>query len=363
MSGNTNTDILLAGAFAAFTVDLLVYPLDTLKTRIQSPDYSRLYLNASKTAINKPALFRGLYQGVGSVIIATLPSSGAFFTTYEGVKAVLSFHNPAFSEGSRPLLPQPVIHSVASSIGELVSCAILTPAEVIKQNAQMVDASKKGGPNATIQTLRRFRSNPLALWRGYTALAGRNLPFTALQFPMFERLKEGLKNYRVRKGTRTGTLAESGLITAISAGTAGSIAAVVTTPIDVVKTRIMLAAGDGEPEKQGKSQRGSPQPLKAAGNGLVDAMGKATQSGKDSLSDAIKHPVRTMTKKKDPRKSGITIGREILRKEGVKGLWRGGALRAVWTMIGSGLYLGVYESGRIYLAKRRGEDVKEEDLF
>ena len=91
MSGNTNTDILLvsfllyatrsplltiqqAGAFAAFTVDLLVYPLDTLKTRLQSPDYSRLYLNASKTAINKAALFRGLYQGVGSVIIATLPS-------------------------------------------------------------------------------------------------------------------------------------------------------------------------------------------------------------------------------------------------------------------------------------------------
>lgn len=63
-----------AGAAAAFTVDLLVYPLDTLKTRFQSPDYSRLYLDASTKAINRGAMFRGLYQGVGSVIIATLPS-------------------------------------------------------------------------------------------------------------------------------------------------------------------------------------------------------------------------------------------------------------------------------------------------
>lgn len=69
---NTNTDILLAGAFAAFTVDLLVYPLDTVKTRLQSPDYKRLYVNSTNT-INR-SLFRGLYQGIGSVILATIPS-------------------------------------------------------------------------------------------------------------------------------------------------------------------------------------------------------------------------------------------------------------------------------------------------
>ena len=73
MSGNTNSDILLAGAVAAFTVDLLVYPLDTLKTRIQSPKYTKLYTDVATRKPNA-ALFRGLYQGVGSVIIATLPS-------------------------------------------------------------------------------------------------------------------------------------------------------------------------------------------------------------------------------------------------------------------------------------------------
>ncbi|KAI4183543.1 MAG: hypothetical protein LQ346_006297 [Caloplaca aetnensis] len=55
----------------AFTVDFLVYPLDTIKTRVQSPDYRRFY--TTNGAINR-SLFRGLYQGIGSVILATLPS-------------------------------------------------------------------------------------------------------------------------------------------------------------------------------------------------------------------------------------------------------------------------------------------------
>ena len=344
---NTNTDIWIAGAVAAFTVDLIVYPLDTVKTRLQSPDYKRLYTHGVNNATNR-ALFRGVYQGVGSVIIATLPSSGAFFTTYEGVKSILSNNNPTFD--SKPFLPQPLIHSIASGTAELVSCAILTPAEVIKQNAQMVDNySDTGRPrvNATLQTMRRFRSNPLALWRGYTALAGRNLPFTALQFPMFERIREAIKQYRDERGLRTNTILENGLITAASAGSGGSVAAVITTPIDVVKTRIMLAAAENAAADQ-KPAKGS----------LFDATGKTVQEAKQSLTEAVKEVAKPPTRKKS-----MQIAREIVQENGVKGLFRGGLLRGVWTMLGAGLYLGVYESGRIYLARRRGEDLKSEDVM
>ena len=348
MTNNSNADIWIAGAFAAFTVDLAVYPLDTIKTRLQSPDYKTLYTNGVNNSTNR-ALFRGVYQGVGSVIIATLPSSGAFFTTYEGVKATLSRKNPTF--GSSPLLPQPLIHAVASGTAELVSCAILTPAEVIKQNAQMVDNSNTDRPrvNATFQTMKRFQSNPLALWRGYTALAGRNLPFTALQFPLFERIKEGIRRYRNERGIRTNTLLESGWITAVSAGTGGSVSAVITTPVDVVKTRIMLAAAESAAEDQ--------KPDKSARNGLVDATGNTVQKAKESLTEAVKNVTKPVS-----RKSSMEIARETVRENGVKGLFRGGLLRGVWTMLGSGLYLGVYESGRIWLASRRGEVVNEDDL-
>ena len=81
------------------------------------------------------------------------------------------------------------------------------------------------------------------------------------------------------------------------------------------------------------------------------------------MASAAAAPDPLASSEKKWRKSAIAIGREIVAEKGVKGLWRGGALRGVWTMLGSGLYLGVYESGRIYLAGRRGENVKEEDLF
>jgi hypothetical protein len=373
-----------AGAIAAFTVDLIVYPLDTLKTRMQSRDYARLYTNAATKAINKPALFRGLYQGVGSVIIATLPScmllspstlpispsrhtqtnptpAGAFFTTYERTKSLLNRLNPTTASSPHGLLPTPLLHALASSTAELVSCAILTPAEVIKQNAQMA-SSASTAPNATLATLAGFRSNPLALWRGYTALAGRNLPFTALQFPLFERLKRGIREGRDKRGLSRGGVVESGCITAVAAGCAGAVSAVVTTPVDVVKTRIMLAAGT-----EGKEKGGSGNDIskgKGTGRGFyVDALGKGVQSSKDTVKDASK-ALNPLTKSaNNGRKSAWAIGQEIVQETGVRGLWRGGALRGVWTMIGSGLYLGAYESGRIYLASRRGKNLKEEDLF
>ncbi|KAK3071749.1 hypothetical protein LTR53_008077 [Teratosphaeriaceae sp. CCFEE 6253] len=354
MPSTNSADYWIAGAFAAFTVDLIVYPLDTIKTRLQSPDYRRLYTQGANNAVNR-AFFRGVYQGVGSVIIATLPSSGAFFSTYEGIKATLESHNPRPDGSPSPWLPQPLIHALASGTAELVSCAILTPAEVIKQNAQMVDNSDASRPrvNATLETLKRFRSNPLALWRGYTALAGRNLPFTAMQFPMFERIKQGIRTSRDDRGIRTNTLLESAAITGVSAGLGGSVAAVITTPIDVVKTRIMLAAAQSAAEDQKPTSSSTGQ-----GKGAIaDAAGKSITAAKASLVDAVKNITKPPS-----RQSSMEIAREILRDQGVKGLFRGGALRAVWTMLGSGLYLSVYDSGRIYLASRRGETVDGDDL-
>lgn len=191
--------------------------------------------------------------------------------------------------------------------------------------------------NATMIAIRKFNS-PTQLWRGYTALAGRNLPFTAMQFPMFEHLRSMIHAYRERNGTATGSMLETGMVTAFSAGSAGSVAAVITTPIDVVKTMIMLSASDGG----------------ASGNAHQEAAVKDIEAlGKDPKVELEKTKQQAA---RGGRAGGLAVGREIWRTEGLKGLFRGGALRGLWTALGSGLYLGVYESGRRYLERRRIEE-------
>ena len=151
---------------------------------------------------------------------------------------------------------------------------------------------------------------------------------------MFEHLRTSIHAYRKRRDIATGSMWETALVTAVSAGSAGSVAAVVTTPIDVVKTRIMLSAADSD-QPRGEAQKKIVKDLEAQGRDAKAEIEKAQQAARGG------------------RAGGVAVGREILRMEGLKGLFRGGALRGLWTALGSGLYLGVYESGRAYLEGRR----------
>ena len=111
---------------------------------------------------------------------------------YEASKSFLGRHSSSLG------LPQPLVHSSASAIAECASCLVLTPAEVIKQNAQMLqrrassDGSKSRFRNSTsLQALRQLGGADAGrrLLSGYAALVARNLPFTAIQFPIFESIR------------------------------------------------------------------------------------------------------------------------------------------------------------------------------
>ncbi|KAI0489935.1 mitochondrial carrier domain-containing protein [Xylaria cf. heliscus] len=339
MSGNTHADVMLAGAAAAFTVDMMIYPLDTLKTRQQSQDFLKTFADpTSRTRLPSRQLFKGLYQGIGIIVIATLPAAGIFFTTYEASKSFLGQHTG---------VPKPIVHSGASAIAECASCLVLTPAEVIKQNAQMLqqqtaseDGSRRSSPSGRSTSLKALRQLGGAdvgrrLLSGYTALVARNLPFTAIQFPIFEFARAYIWRRRRRQARDNcnepdrRSLLETGVVTGTSAGLAGSFAALVTTPMDVVKTRMMLSAG-GE---QGDVRQGAHERM----------VGKS-------------RPAQTNYN----TRGGLAVAQEVVAERGVAGLFRGAVLRSVWTAVGSGLYLGMYEVSKAWLMKGNGGD---EDNF
>uniref|UniRef100_A0A4W2IQ35 Mitochondrial S-adenosylmethionine carrier protein n=1 Tax=Bos indicus x Bos taurus TaxID=30522 RepID=A0A4W2IQ35_BOBOX len=160
------TASLVAGGVAGVSVDLILFPLDTIKTRLQSPQ-----------GFYKAGGFYGVYAGVPSTAIGSFPNAAAFFVTYEYVKWILH------TDSSSYLMP--VTHMLAASVGEVVACLIRVPSEVVKQRAQV---------SASSGTFHIF-SNILCqegiqgLYRGYKSTVLREIPFSLVQFPLWESLK------------------------------------------------------------------------------------------------------------------------------------------------------------------------------
>lgn len=213
-----------AGAVAGTTVDLSLYPIDTLKTRLQS---ARGFYPSGG--------FSGIYAGVGSAVIGSAPSAALFFVTYEGLKT--SLKNVRERRGYVSAGEEAVEQMISASVGEVAACAVRVPTEVVKQRAQASEASSSMAALRYILAQReRIGVSGVVreMYRGCGITMMREVPFTVIQFPLWE----GLKGWRRRKTGREGV---TGLESAVFGSLAGAVAAAVTTPLDVLKTRLMLA--------------------------------------------------------------------------------------------------------------------------
>ncbi|KAI3317607.1 mitochondrial carrier [Xylariaceae sp. AK1471] len=245
------TTALLAGGIAGTTVDLSLFPLDTLKTRLQS--HAGFFPSGG---------FRGVYRGVGSAVVGSAPGAAFFFCTYEGVKDVLSRARRRRQDedaalalasgglgggggvGRSKTWAEPFEHMAAASLGEVAACAIRVPTEVIKQRAQ---AGHHGGSSAG--ALRAilgqygtvgFTGVWRELYRGWGITVMREVPFTVIQFPLWEALKGWGRRRKQQEGKSTAVEVSAGE-SALYGSISGAVAAGITTPLDVLKTRVMLS--------------------------------------------------------------------------------------------------------------------------
>lgn len=212
---------------AGIIADVSLYPIDTLKTRLQSS--SGFYHSGG---------FRGIYAGIGSVLIGSAPSAALFFISYEWLKAAQKHAR----EGDRAFRPfgawsEPVEHMIAASAGEVIACAVRVPTEVVKQRTQALQAKSSLAALGAILGKRGtvgWTGVGKELYRGLGITVMREVPFTIVQFPLWESMKAWRRR---QKGSGEDSAAES----AVFGSLAGAMAAAVTTPLDVLKTRMMLA--------------------------------------------------------------------------------------------------------------------------
>jgi len=252
---------LAAGGVAGTAVDVTLFPLDTLKTRLQA-----------KEGFWRSGGFSRVYAGLGPVLIGSAPGAAAFFCAYEGAKAVLGAGDARS-------------HAAAAAVGEVCACLVRVPVEVVKQRRQ----ARPGGPGS-LSVLRTLLNaeGPLGLYRGFWTTVAREVPFSLLQFPLWEHLKATIA---ARSGRLTATPAESAACGAV----AGGLSALATTPLDVAKTRIMLSDGA--------------------------------------------HPGTL-----------VTLG-EVYSQGGLRALFAGAAPRTMWISIGGFVFFGAYEAAKDALIK------------
>ncbi|ODV82048.1 mitochondrial carrier protein PET8 [Suhomyces tanzawaensis NRRL Y-17324] len=207
---------LISGGCAGTSTDLAFFPIDTIKTRIQA-----------KGGFFRNGGWSGIYKGLGTCVVASAPSASLFFITYDSMKAYTKDRMLATKS-----------HMLSASCGEIAACLVRVPAEIIKQRTQAGIAGVGGRASSWGNFLYLIQNKSgeglfRGLYRGWNTTIMREIPFTIIQFPLYERLK---KAWAARDGTPVLAAPKAALCGSI----AGGVAAAATTPLDVIKTRIML---------------------------------------------------------------------------------------------------------------------------
>ncbi|PXF45645.1 putative S-adenosylmethionine carrier 2, chloroplastic [Gracilariopsis chorda] len=199
---------MLAGAIARCVAQTVLHPIDVLRTRLQAKNVGSVF-NASV-----------FVKGIIPQITLAIPAGAIQFLAFESAKEKLTKLIPdeKFSQ-TRILL--------AGALGALVAASCRVPQEVLKQRIQAGIY-----PDMAVALRETVGKHGLgALYKGSVATISRDVPWNALSFMFHGQGKKIFKNSRGRDPANDENLA--------IAGVAGAIAAVIMTPIDVVKTRIM----------------------------------------------------------------------------------------------------------------------------
>ncbi|KIW83387.1 hypothetical protein Z517_02632 [Fonsecaea pedrosoi CBS 271.37] len=225
----------IAGAFGAF----MVYPIDLVKTRMQNQRSSRpgerLYENSIDCArkVIRNEGFRGLYSGVLPQLVGVAPEKAIKLTVNDLVRGRFTDKQTGKIALSAEILAG----------GSAGACQVVftNPLEIVKIRLQVQgELAKKSDAVPKRSAMWIVRNlGILGLYKGVTACLLRDVPFSAIYFPTYSHLKRDFFGESPTKSL--------GILQLLTAGAiAGMPAAYLTTPCDVIKTRLQVEARKGE---------------------------------------------------------------------------------------------------------------------
>ncbi|CAH8515630.1 unnamed protein product [Schistosoma turkestanicum] len=220
----------IAGAFGATAV----YPIDLVKTRMQNQrttgsTMGELMYKNSWDCFRKVIRFEGffgLYRGLGPQILGVAPEKAIKLTVNDMVRDQFTKPNGDIS----------VYAEILSGGCAGASQVIFTnPLEIVKIRLQVA------GEVANTKHLSAFSVvkdlGLLGLYKGSKACFLRDIPFSAIYFTSYSRLKKYFAN-------ENGCNSSTSLL--MAATISGIPAAFLATPADVIKTRLQVVARTGQ---------------------------------------------------------------------------------------------------------------------
>ncbi|CAL9072058.1 unnamed protein product [Musa hybrid cultivar] len=248
----------LWGALAGGFGEGMMHPIDTLKTRMQSQAV------ISGTHAQKNILqmvrnvwvsdgLRGFYRGITPGVTGSLATGATYFGVIESTKKWLEEANPRLSGHWS--------HFIAGAIGDTLGSFVYVPCEVMKQRMQVQGTRKSWASTIMKENISQKPGERMygyyngmfqaghSIWKqhglkglyvGYWSTLARDVPFAGLMVTFYEALKDfteyGKQSFLPNSNLHVGSSFE-GLVLG---GLAGGFSAYLTTPLDVIKTRLQV---------------------------------------------------------------------------------------------------------------------------
>ncbi|XP_023007105.1 mitoferrin-like isoform X1 [Cucurbita maxima] len=215
---------MIAGSVAGSVEHMTMFPVDTVKTHMQalgSCPIKSVGVRQALRSILKSEGPAGFYRGIGAMGLGAGPAHAVYFTVYENCKRVFSGGDPNNS----------VAHAASGVCATVASDAVFTPMDMVKQRLQLSNSPYKGVLDCVKRVLRDEGFK--AFYASYRTTVLMNAPFTAVHFATYEAAKRGLMEVSPESAND-----EQWIAHATAGAAAGALAALVTTPLDVVKTQL-----------------------------------------------------------------------------------------------------------------------------
>ncbi|VFQ76466.1 unnamed protein product [Cuscuta campestris] len=246
------------GAIAGGFGEGMMHPIDTIKTRIQSQAIltgsrnQKSVLQMIRTVWTTDSL-AGFYRGLTPGITGSLATGATYFGVIESTKKWI--------EHSHPNLGGHWAHFIAGAIGDTLGSFVYVPCEVIKQRMQVQGTRKhwtsvvlkdgahmKHGMNTYGYYSGMFQAGcsiwreqgPKGLYAGYWSTLARDVPFAGLMVTFYEAFKNMTEYGKQKLFPNSDLQLNSSVEGLFLGGLAGGLSAYLTTPFDVVKTRLQV---------------------------------------------------------------------------------------------------------------------------